>query len=65
MGGIICPMVEDDASTPAAKYPGYPVLFMRGMVKEPVVTVFATELPDIMTKKSTRKTTADLCRTTS
>jgi hypothetical protein len=31
---------------------------MRGIVKEPVVTVFATELPDIMPKKVLEATAA-------
>ena len=30
------PMVEEEASTPAAKWLGYPLRFINGMVKEPV-----------------------------
>ena len=45
-GGMICPPVEAAASTAPAKYGLYPVFFIRGMVNAPVVTVFATELPD-------------------
>src|SRR4030042_5349690 len=58
IGGMIWPMVEEEASTPAAKWLGYPVRFMSGMVKEPVVTVLATELPEIMPKKALDTTAA-------
>ena len=45
MGGISCPPVEAVASTAPAKCGLYPVFFIKGIVKEPVVTTFATELP--------------------
>ncbi len=45
-GGMICPPLEAQASTAPAKWGRYPTLFMRGMVKEPVVTTLATALPE-------------------
>ena len=48
MGGMIWPMVDEEASTPAAKWLGYPVRFINGIVNEPVVTVLSTELPEIL-----------------
>ncbi len=57
-GGMIWPIVEAEASTPAAKWAGYPVRFIRGIVKEPVVTVLATELPEIIPKNVLETTAA-------
>ena len=58
IGGMIWPIVEDDASTPPAKWAGYPVRFISGMVKVPVVTVLATELPEIIPKNVLETTAA-------
>jgi len=57
-GGMICPIVDAEASTPAAKCAGYPVRFIRGIVNDPVVTVLATELPEIMPKNVLETTAA-------
>ncbi len=46
MGGINWPPVDAAASTPPAMAGLYPILFIKGMVKEPVATVFATALPE-------------------
>ncbi len=51
MGGIICPPVEAAASTAPANCGAYPTLRIRGIVKAPVVTVLAMELPLIDPKK--------------
>ena len=40
IGGISCPFVLQATSTAAALYAGYPTLFISGIVKVPVVTVF-------------------------
>ena len=45
IGGINCPPVDAQASTAPANLGGYPSLFMRGIVKDPVVTTLAAELP--------------------
>ena len=47
MGGIICPFTEAATSTAPALTAGNPVFFIIGIVKVPVVTVFATEDPEI------------------
>ena len=47
-GGIICPLTEDDTSIAPAFSFENPVFFIIGIVKVPVVTVFATEEPDII-----------------
>ena len=47
-GGIICPPVEAVASTPPANEGEKPILFINGMVTEPVVTTLATALPDMV-----------------
>ena len=47
IGGIICPFTEAATSTAPALTAGSPVLFMMGIVNVPVVTVLATEEPDI------------------
>ena len=44
-GGMSCPPVEAAASTPPANSLRYPSFFIIGIVKEPDVTTFATELP--------------------
>src|SRR5690554_3916225 len=46
IGGINCPPVEAAASVAPANSGLYPTLFIKGIVTEPVPTVFATELPD-------------------
>jgi len=48
MGGMICPPHEAQASVAPAKYGLYPIDFISGMVKVPVPTTFATELPLIV-----------------
>ena len=45
-GGVSCPFVDDATSTAPAFSGVNPVRFMSGMVKVPVVTVFATEDPE-------------------
>jgi len=50
--------VDAEASTPPANSGLYPVRFIRGIVNDPVVTVFATELPEIMPKKQLDTTAA-------
>ncbi len=46
IGGVICPPDDAQASTAAANRARYPRFFISGMVKEPVVTTFATADPD-------------------
>ena len=46
-GGVICPPVDDAASTAAAKWRLKPILIMVGMVSAPVVTVLAMDDPEI------------------
>ncbi|MPN34158.1 hypothetical protein SDC9_181651 [bioreactor metagenome] len=48
IGGIICPPVEAEASTPPANSGLYPTLFINGMVNVPVPATFAKELPEIV-----------------
>ncbi len=45
IGGIIIPPVEAAASTAPAKRGDRPMLFIRGIVKVPVVATLATALP--------------------
>ena len=52
IGGMICPPVEAAASTAPANSPLYPVFFISGIVTEPVVTVFPTELPDTIPQRA-------------
>ena len=47
IGGIICPLTEAATSTAPALTAESPVLFIIGIVKVPVVTVLATEDPEI------------------
>ena len=47
IGGIICPLTEDDTSIAPAFSFENPVFFIIGIVKVPVVTVFAIEDPEI------------------
>ncbi|KAF5029693.1 hypothetical protein DSECCO2_645910 [anaerobic digester metagenome] len=51
MGGSSCPPTEADDSTAPANSLLYPVFFINGMVKAPVVTTFATALPLIEMRK--------------
>ena len=51
-GGMTCPPVEEAATTAPAKLGVYPAFFIRGMVKAPVVTALATELPDTVPCKA-------------
>ena len=46
IGGMICPPVDEAASTAPANSGRYPVFFIIGMVTEPVVTVLPTEEPE-------------------
>ena len=46
-GGMICPPELATASTAPAKYAGYPIFFIRGIVKLPVPYTFATAEPDM------------------
>ena len=48
MGGVTCPPEEATVSTAPASSGLYPIFFIRGMVRVPVVTTFATVLPEIM-----------------
>ena len=45
-GGMICPPVDATASMAAAMCAGYPVCFMSGMLKAPLIATLATALPD-------------------
>ena len=47
-GGIICPPIEEVASTPPAKADEYPYFFIRGIVNCPEVTTFAIPEPEIV-----------------
>ena len=47
IGGIIWPLTDAATSTAPALTAGSPVLFIMGIVKVPVVTVFATDDPEI------------------
>ena len=47
IGGIICPFTEAATSTAPALTGGKPVFFIIGIVNVPVVTVFATDEPEI------------------
>ena len=47
IGGIICPFTEAAPSIAPALVGDKPVLFIIGIVNVPVVTVFATEDPEI------------------
>ena len=46
IGGMICPPVEEAASTAPANSGRYPVFFIIGIVTDPVVTVLPTEDPE-------------------
>ena len=59
MGGMNCPPDEATASTAPANSALYPIFFIRGMVKVPVPTTFATALPE-MEPNSPLATTATL-----
>lgn len=48
MGGMSMPPVLAAASTAPAKWGMYPTLFMRGMVKAPVVATLAWALPEML-----------------
>ena len=48
IGGIICPLTEAATSTAPALTGGKPVFFIIGIVKVPVVTVLATDDPEII-----------------
>ncbi len=48
MGGVNIPPVEAQASMAPAISAVYPVRFIRGMVKVPVVTTFPTGEPEII-----------------
>ena len=52
IGGMICPPVDEAASTAPAKSPGKPVSFIMGMVTEPVVTVLPTEEPETIPQRA-------------
>ncbi len=52
IGGVICPPALAAASTPPARWPGYPIRFMFGMVSEPVDTVLAIDEPEMVPKKA-------------
>ena len=52
IGGMICPPVDEAASTAPANSGRYPVFFIIGMVTEPVVTVLPTEEPDTIPHKA-------------
>ena len=52
IGGMICPPVEEAASTAPTNSFLYPVFFIIGMVTEPVVTVLPTEEPDTMPQRA-------------
>lgn len=52
IGGNMLPPVEAAASTAAAVVGVYPALLLTGIVKEPVVTVFAVGLPEIEPNKA-------------
>ena len=47
-GGINCPPVEATDSIAPAILAGKPVLFISGIVNDPVVTTFPTVLPEIV-----------------
>ena len=55
IGGVICPPVDAVASTAPEKWGGYPTFFIAGIVRDPVVTVFAIEEPDIVPKNADEK----------
>ena len=55
MGCVICPPVEAVASTAPEKCEGYPTFFIAGIVREPVVTVFAIEDPEMVPRKAEEK----------
>ena len=55
IGGVICPPVDAVASTAPEKCGGYPTFFIAGIVKDPVVTVFAIEDPDIVPRNAEEK----------
>ena len=46
-GGMICPFTDEATSTAPAASGLKPTRFIKGMVKVPVVTVFAMEDPEI------------------
>ena len=54
IGGMSCPPVEAAASTAPAKWAGYPMLFMSGIVKVPVVTTLLRneELIEMMRERA-------------
>ena len=52
IGGMICPPVEEAASTAPANSPGNPVSFIIGIVTEPVVTVLPTEDPETIPQRA-------------
>ena len=58
IGGIICPLTEAATSIAPALTAGSPVFFIIGMVKVPVVTVFATDEPEIIPVKPDAKIAA-------
>ncbi len=56
IGGVIWPPALAAASTPPARCPGYPILFMFGMVSDPVDTVLAMDDPDMVPKNADETT---------
>ena len=52
IGGMICPPVEEAASTAPANSGLYPVSFIIGIVTEPVVTVLPTEEPETIPQRA-------------
>jgi len=54
-GGMNWPPVEATASTAPAKVGRYPIFFIKGIVKEPVLTTLATALPEMVRKSELLK----------
>ena len=52
IGGISCPPVDADASTPAANFAGKPARFISGIVRVPVLTTLAEAAPEIMPNRA-------------
>jgi hypothetical protein len=58
IGGVICPPEEEQASTAAENLGLYPILFIKGIVKAPVVATFATADPEIVPRNALATTDA-------
>ena len=56
IGGVIWPPVDEAASTPPAKWRGYPRRIIAGIVSDPTVTALATDEPDSMPNMADAKT---------